>query len=249
VDHSLRFIAVELTGRRALRTYRVRKTRGWLCLQHNTPDVLVLDEIFYQRLYEPPREVERVLPMPLRALDGGANIGMFGVWLLGRYPVSELLSFEPDVRNAQLLRRTIEANDAQRTWRMMEAAVGTAPGTVGFAGSDFATSHVVDNPDAPRVPAVDFFEHARNADLVKLDIEGSEWEILSDPRMADLPARAVVLEYHPERFGRGDTHDAARALLERAGFTTMPIFKAPTGVGMVWAWRPLSRLDRKDLPG
>jgi FkbM family methyltransferase len=238
LNRPLCFVARELSGRRGVRAYRVRETGVWLYLRHNTPDVLVLDEIFYQRLYEPPPEVERVLAAPLHVLDAGANIGMFGVWLLGHYPDSELLSFEPDPSNAKLLGLTIAANDAGPRWRLVEAAVATAAGRLGFAGSDFATSHVVDDPDASTVPAVDFFEHTRTADLIKIDIEGSEWAILADPRMRELRARALVLEYHPECAPRDDSHAAARELLEHAGFATNSIFRASSGVGMLWAWRP-----------
>ena len=35
------------------------------------------------------------------------------------------------------------------------------------------------------------------ADLVKIDIEGGEWPILTDPRFAQLPTPALVIEYHP----------------------------------------------------
>jgi FkbM family methyltransferase len=172
---------------------------------------------------------------------------MFGAWLLGRHPDCELLSIEPDRRNARMLRQTIEANEAQRCWRMLEAAVATAPGRLGFAGSDFATSHVVPDPTAPTVPAVDFFEQAVAADLIKVDIEGSEWEILADARMRDLAARALVLEYHPENCPHEDSHGLASSLLEAAGFTTRTIFKATSGVGMLWACRArtVGRVDAR----
>jgi FkbM family methyltransferase len=237
VDRSIRFASLELSGRRAVRTYRLRESGVRLCVEHNTPDVLVVDEIFYQRLYDPPPEVEAVLRAPLRALDAGANIGLFGVWLAGRYPGGELVSFEPDRRNAELLAATIRANPSASGWQMLEAAVATAPGRLGFSGSDFATSHVVEDDSAPTVEAVDFFEYARGAELIKIDIEGSEWGLLADPRMAALTARALVMEYHPERCPGPDSHATALELLARAGFNTRVIFKAPSGVGMVWAWR------------
>jgi FkbM family methyltransferase len=237
VDRSLRFTAREWGWGKAVRSYQLRESGVQLVLQHNTPDVLVLDEIFYQRLYEPPPPVQQLLSAPLQALDAGANIGMFGVWLLGRYPGSRLISFEPDARNAEMLRRTVDANGAHDAWRVVQAAVATAPGMLGFAGSDFATSHVVADERAPQVAAVDFFEHARDAQLIKIDVEGSEWEILEDPRLAELAARALVLEYHPLP-GGGDSHESAPALLGRAGFLTEPIFRTASGVGMLWAWRP-----------
>jgi FkbM family methyltransferase len=233
----LRFALRELSGSEAVAAYRIRGTGVGLHLQHNTPDVLVLDEIFYQRLYDPPPHIQRSLRGPLRAIDAGANIGMFGVWLLGRFPGSELTSFEPDTRNLSLLRRTIAANRARGHWRLVEAAVSTSSGTVGFAGADFATSHVTDDPAARAVAAVDFFEHAAGANLIKIDIEGSEWPILADARLAAVQAPVLVLEYHPDNCPAPDSHEAAATLLAQAGYHSQPIFRHETGVGMLWAWR------------
>ena len=47
-------------------------------------------------------------------------------------------------------------------------------------------------------PRVDVFPYLAAADLVKIDIEGSEWEILADARFAGIAARVLVLEYHPQ---------------------------------------------------
>jgi FkbM family methyltransferase len=234
---SARFVAYEVSGSHAVRSYRLRGADVWMYLQHNTPDVLVVDEIFYQRLYELPPEVSDVLPAAPRVLDAGANIGLFGVWALARLPGSEILSFEPDARNASLLRDTVRKNRAEERWRVTEAALSTRVETVGFAGGDFATSHVVADGGAHSVAALDLFEQAADADLVKLDIEGSEWEILADTRMDNLRASALVLEYHPANSPDEDTHAAAAALLARAGYATKPIFRAASGVGMLWAWR------------
>ncbi len=250
---SLRFTARELTGSSAVCTYSVRETGVRIVLQHRTPDVLVLDEIFYQRLYEPPAEVSELLPSATRALDAGGNIGMFGVWLLGRRPECELISFEPDPRNAELLSRAIAANEAEQRWRLQRSAVAVAAGEVRFAADQFAMSHVVESGndgaseaessggEAPgrttTVPAVDFFAVAEDVHLAKIDIEGSEWAILADPRMKQLATPALVLEYHPEHCPEPNSHRAAARLLDDAGYVTRTIFQAPSGVGMLWAWR------------
>lgn len=232
----LRFAMREIGGSHAVRPYRLRGTDVWLYLQHKTPDVLVLDEVFYQRLYELPPELEHLRGRPLRALDGGGNIGLFGAWLLASQPGSEVVSVEPDERNASVLARTIERNEGRHRWRLVKAALATAPGTVSFAGGEFAVSKVVDDAGASTVEAVDFFAHTAEAELVKLDIEGSEWAILADPRLRELRAEAIVLEYHPDNCPRDDPHAAVAALLGQAGFQTKPIFTGPNGVGMLWAW-------------
>ena len=75
------------------------------------------------------------------------------------------------------------------------------------------------------------------ADLVKMDIEGGEWEILRDPRFAASPPRAIVLEYHPHP-SAPDPRAAVEGLLRDAGLTEQaPIFHRADGHGMLWAWR------------
>jgi len=75
------------------------------------------------------------------------------------------------------------------------------------------------------------------ADVVKMDIEGGEWEILHDPRFAANPPRAVVLEYHPGRCPERDPRAAVERALQVAGLTVAPIWHADDGHGMVWGWR------------
>lgn len=230
-------------GRRGV--YEVRRGGGRVVLEHGRPDVQVLDELFYQQLYEPPPAVRALLEArgrELRAVDLGGNIGMFGVWLVGRFGFAALEAFEPDARNAGLLRAAIAANGREATWRLHEAAAGTASGTARFAPGDFAMSHVLRPGEATggavEVPVVDVLPLLRSADLLKMDIEGGEWPILADPRLATDGPPVVVLEWHPEGCAGPDPHVEARRLLERAGYRTSPIFERETGVGMAWAWRP-----------
>lgn len=242
---SSRFAARELRGDRRCRTYRLRGSGGVaVALQHGTPDVHVLDEIFHQRLYEPPAAVRALLEArgaALRALDLGGNVGMFGAWLAARFGFAALESFEPDPRNASLLRQAIAANRRQASWRLHEAAAGTAAGTARFASGAFATSHVVqpgeDGAEAVDVPVVDVVALLPGTDLLKMDIEGGEWPILADPRFARDSPPVVVLEWHPEGCPAPDPHAEVRRLLEGAGHEMSPIFEHPTGVGMAWAWR------------
>ena len=40
------------------------------------------------------------------------------------------------------------------------------------------------------------FPHLHDADLLKIDIEGGEWPLLTDARFGELKVPAIVLEYH-----------------------------------------------------
>lgn len=73
---------------------------------------------------------------------------------------------------------------------------------------------------------------------MKIDIEGSEWGILSDPRVADPPIRAPAMGYRPGRCRGGDPRATAAALLRDAGFEVWEARQHVPGFGEIWAWGP-----------
>ena len=94
------------------------------------------------------------------------------------------------------------------------------------------------SPDATtRVPVVDVFDYLREVDVVKMDIEGGEWRILLDPRWQDVPARAVLMEYHPDGCPGEDARALARQRLSTAGFTVEDVMRDSHGHGMLRAVR------------
>lgn len=252
VHDSALFFAREAARRRVTATYRLREAPSVsVVLRHGTPDVEAFDEVFVQRIYTAPREVEDALSALSRAprvADLGANVGLFGAWARARWPGASIVAFEPDPFNAAVLERTIAANGGE--WTLLAACAGEAAGEVAFAAGRFATSRAVSGElafEAPErgvieVPVLDCYPYLETADLVKIDIEGGEWPILADPRLRDLPARALALEYHPEGSPRPtDARRAATALLQDAGFVVRDVpTAAPPGYGSLWAWRPSS---------
>jgi hypothetical protein len=109
-----------------------------------------------------------------------------------------------------------------------------------FIGGAFAESHVPAGAAAAGAPlheARDVLPLMAEADLVKIDIEGGEWPLLTDPRFADLPTRALVIEYHPAGCPGPDPRASVTALLRAAGYRTEEIADVPIGAGMLWAWR------------
>jgi FkbM family methyltransferase len=238
-----RFLLAEQRRRGRVVAHRIRREGLTVLLEHGSPDVEAFDELFYQRIYEPPGEVDAALAgvaRPLRIVDIGANIGLFGLWAIGRWPDAEIDAYEPDPRNAAVHRRTIERNGRQAGWRLHQAAAAAEPGTMRFAAGRYATGGLAQpgDPGAIEVPAVDVLPALAGADLVKIDAEGSEWAILDDPRFAGTAARAVALEYHPDLCPEPDARAAAFDRLGAAGFTVrdQPTH-APPGYGSVWAWR------------
>jgi FkbM family methyltransferase len=231
------FVANELRGAPGVRRYTMRADGSTVLLRHGTIDTWTFAELFYLRLYEPPAPVAAVLRgiREPRILDLGANIGLFGIDALQRYPGATITAYEPDPESAAIHRRLIELNHGD--WRLVEACAGARDGTVTFLQGQETESRIVDEagPGTVTLPLEDVLPEFAEADLVKLDIEGGEWALLEDERFA--AARTVVLEYHPPGCPEPDTHAAARRLLEGHGFTFLPLFEHPGGVGMAWAHR------------
>jgi FkbM family methyltransferase len=241
VRERARFVRNELRLGPATAVYRVRESGVAVAIRHHTGDVMVLDEIFSQREYELPEPVRTALSEvsgPLEVLDLGANIGLFGAWLLGCFPDARIVAFEPDPGNAAVHRRTIAANDEPGNWRLIEAFAAVAPGSVPFAAGSHATSRQSDEEDAIVVEGVDVFDYLDGIDLLKVDIEGAEWPLLADPRFREAPARAIVLEYHSDGCPHPDAGPAAAEALEAAGYETLPGTTKPVyGAGVLWGVR------------
>jgi FkbM family methyltransferase len=221
-----RFLRGQLAGRGTAR-YELRHRPGVFHLRHGSGDVAILNKIFARDAahssYEPPAVVGAALDATEspRLLDVGANIGLFGVYAKGRWPEARITSFEPDPDNFRVLDLTVGANQREGSWNAVPVAVSDAEGELSFAPGDGAKSHLTAagaEEETITVPAIDFFDQLGDGvDLVKMDIEGGEWQILSDPRLATAPIKVIRLEWHTQ------VVDGDRQHLRN---------------GVLWAWRP-----------
>jgi FkbM family methyltransferase len=239
VRESARFAASDLAGVTGVRRYHLRRGGRPVVLRHGTMDTWTFLEVFARRLYEPPSAVARGLERAKAPLvvDLGANLGMFGLDMLTRYPAARIVAYEPDPESAAIHRRLLELNAAGERWQLVEACAGRHDGTVRFLPGQSTASRMVDDgePGSVDVPIVDVMPLLARADLVKMDIEGGEWPLLADPRFGAV--RSAVLEYHPAGSPGDDPAGSARELLRSHGFDVRPVFEDPSGIGMLWAIR------------
>jgi FkbM family methyltransferase len=247
VRPSARFAVRQLRGVEGTHGYSVRGTGRRILIRHRSDDPYVLAECFGRLArYEPPIQVAELLARrpPKSVLDLGANIGLFGLLALDRYPGARVTGVEADPANAELHERMIGANELRDRWRVEPAFASTEDGRARFASGRSSRSRAAGaGEESVGVAAVDVLPLMAEADLVKIDIEGAEWKLLADPRLPSLTATAIVLEYHRHDCPPGDPGEAACRALERAGYTTLaaPRDPVPTdgfeGLGMLWAWR------------
>ncbi len=159
---------------------------------------------------------------PRRILDLGANIGMGSLSLACQFPVAEFLCVEPDPRNLALLETNLHVNllDAE----IVAAAVGAAPGKLKLrfdvdpTCSALETSPMHDLSNATEVqvmtvPDLLAKKGWETVDLVKIDIEGTEEQLLSSHNEWLTRAGAILLEIHPNT-----TPEAIASYLAPFGF-------------------------------
>lgn len=243
VRERLSYISRELGREPITARYELRGRPALVILRHNTDDTGVFAEIFGKEYYALPEH----LSADLRSrgdrasfVDLGANIGLFGVWVLTRFPGAKLTAFEPDPCTLMSLREVVEINDAADVWTVIPACASNYDGEVAFAATGSSVAQIVagGGSDATtRAPVVDVFDYLRQADVVKMDIEGGEWSILLDPRWRDVSARAVLMEYHPYGCPGPDARALARERLRTAGFVVEDVMHDAAGHGMLRALR------------
>jgi FkbM family methyltransferase len=239
VRGSARFVARELLRSHAICRYHVRASGLPVVIRHGSPDVVTLGEVFHRPDYAPPPEVAALLEhrhRPLRILDLGANVGLFGVFAAGRWPDASVIAVEPDPANLAVLRRCVQEAGRGDAWQVVAAAAAAHDGSVPFEGGGASLSRIAPGA-AGRVPAMDVLARLDDVDLLKMDIEGGEWEILDDPRFVAGPPPITVLEYHPHLCPHADPRAAVEAVFASAGQRTWTIFAREDGHGMLWAWR------------
>jgi FkbM family methyltransferase len=264
VQERTRFVVNELRDVPAVGDYRLRGSALRAAIRHPLLDSWVLEEVFRFRAYEPPAEVKDALSALDRAprvLDLGGHVGLFGLYVRGLFEAAQVTSFEPDPSNVAVLRRCIELNGLEDRWRVIEACAAAGEGTVEFVSSyhlsrigsaddpslsalhrgissafPFLEGTALVESQARRVSSYDVFPFLADADLVKMDIEGTEWEILADERFAATTAAAIVLEYHPAYLDSSDAEATVATALERAGYVIADV-KRTADAGTVWAWR------------
>lgn len=142
-------------------------------------------------------------------LDIGAHIGSFSIHLARRFPNIHILAFEPHPVTFELLKKNIALNTLQKTIQPFRSGVGESDGVSklfedsGNTGANSTTETKHTNLKhipitMTSVPTI-FATHAiKRCALLKLDCEGSEYEILSRAPEALLGRiNAIIMETHP----------------------------------------------------
>ena len=184
--------------------------------------------------------IEGLNPPPKFVLDIGANVGCFSLVARHYFPKATIHAYEPNPVLAPILRNNLDSLGIQ----YFAEAVGRRTAAVRFESSSSGSLYgkVKPSPNG-RVSMVAIQQAIERlggrVDLLKLDCEGSEWEILSD---SDALQRVMCIRMEYHLHGRPESSLAQlHGMLAGQGFKvtcSCPSAHADGQQGLMWAQRP-----------
>ncbi len=160
-------------------------------------------------------------------IDAGANIGMATLFFKTIFPAARIDAFEPSPASFRLLDHNVAINQL-RNVRLHNAALAGRAGRVSLLTergdeTSLTASTVPGRGGNERleVDAVTLSSHiAEKVDLLKMDIEGSEQEVLEEVAAAGKLSliREIIVEYHHNIPGGSGRLSRFLAVLERNEF-------------------------------
>jgi len=195
-------------------TYRTRSGQQLLC-RSRTTDVNEVVVVMSGLEYDP--DFLRVANGSV-VLDIGANIGTFAVLFdsVNHKTAYRGFAFEPFAANFAMLEENLRLNQLLR-FKPVQVAVSNIDGTVridGDAPADAITVSAHGNTEVAASRLSTFATHNEidRVELVKMDIEGSEYDVFeSDMAFFEKCVERLVLEYHDR--GPGKSRERVLELL------------------------------------
>jgi FkbM family methyltransferase len=193
-------------------------------LRPGTTDEQVFHETFVKQFHVPPEEIR-----PATVLDLGSNIGLTVAHYEVLWPNADIIGVELDPDNCAVARR-----NCRRT-RILNAAVSATSGRQTYSGEEAWAFRL--DPSGDRAVEARTLDEltdllGASADFVKMDIEGSEWDVVKAP--GDWPERvgSLLIEIHGNEGRRQAGMDEMMGYLRDKGFTCR---KHETHWSAVWA--------------
>jgi FkbM family methyltransferase len=150
------------------------------------------DEIFVDEIYK------QNLPANPYIIDCGANIGLSVVYMKQHYPDAEIIAFEPDEKNFDLLSKNV-ASFGYENITLRKEAVWKEDTILQFANEGSMSSKIetaggANTKDVKATRLKNLLN--KKIDFLKIDIEGAEFDVLKDVGDNLHLVQNLFLEYH-----------------------------------------------------
>jgi len=161
---------------------------------------------------------------PKLIVDAGAHIGLVSLYFAQVYPQARILAYEPDQENFALLTKNVQENQLTQV-SCINAAIAPKSGEITLQEPIFTNEwrsgvgiikggwRGILHTRGFQVLAVGINEILQGVDLVKMDIEGMEYEVVEQAELKD--TATIMIEVHPRK---GKQVGKIERKLQEAGF-------------------------------
>lgn len=130
-------------------------------------------------------------------IDCGSNIGLSIMYFKNNFPGAKIIGFEPDPAIFQVLKRNTQKFT---NITLYNKALGAEKKKLSFISEGGFSGRVKENAEGSNVVEVDIEPLStyidRDIDLVKIDIEGAEYEVLKEIQPLLQRVKKLFIEYH-----------------------------------------------------
>ncbi|HIE59432.1 MAG TPA: FkbM family methyltransferase [Hydrogenothermaceae bacterium] len=170
----------------------------FLSYSFDVPDVMSFiwqfKEIFVEEIYKFNSDSDSPI-----IYDCGANIGMSCLYFKKLYPNSKIKAFEADPKLVKTLRKNLAKNRILEGIEIIDKAVWIDYNGVEFSVEGADAGSIYGSRNKIKVASIrlkDFLETEERIDMLKIDIEGAEYEVLKDCKNSLNKVKNLFVEYH-----------------------------------------------------
>jgi FkbM family methyltransferase len=194
-------------------TFSIPQANSPINLRPRTSDIQVFEEIFLQDEYRIP-----VAASPRLIIDGGANIGLASLYFAKQYPDAQIIAVEPELSNIQMLKVNTAGYPAIS---VLEAGIWHDHNPLKIENPDVSkcgfrltqTESAEASVSSLRVDDILNLTGLDSIGILKLDIEGSEKEILQHSQSWIGKLEILAVELH-DRYRPGCSEALYAAIAE-----------------------------------
>ena len=131
--------------------------------------------------------------------DCGANIGMSCLYFKKLYPNAKIKAFEADPKIAKVLENNLAKNGVLNGIEIINSAVWIDEKGIEFSSEGADGGSIYGNENKIKMSSIrlkEFLKKEEKVDMLKIDIEGAEYEVLKDCKDSLYNVDNLFVEYH-----------------------------------------------------